>query len=274
MDRSDVAALKDVPETMLWTLHNRAGEAMRKDGVLSDPKSVEIYQAIDYDYERSFGKSEPSHALRSLVFDRAIATFLKDFPDSNIVNLGEGLETQRFRVQAPKAKWYSVDLPEAIATREKFIQPDERHQHLSLSALDRSWMDAVPKDKPTIVTAQGLFMYLPEQEIKALIEDIFQTFAPCNLVFDTIPRWLSKKTTSEKGWGKTEHYTTPPMPWGIDRSGISTALRVWLDTDVRVEDIGYPDFYREGSWGIFTLVSKIPFLRTVTPTIIRLSSNV
>lgn len=59
--------LADVPETMLWTLHNRATEAMRKDGIINDEKCIEIYQSIDYDYERSFGKGEPSHALRSLL---------------------------------------------------------------------------------------------------------------------------------------------------------------------------------------------------------------
>ncbi|MEM1069122.1 MAG: class I SAM-dependent methyltransferase, partial [Planctomycetota bacterium] len=31
--------LSGVPETMLWTLHNRATEAMRKDRILDDPKS-------------------------------------------------------------------------------------------------------------------------------------------------------------------------------------------------------------------------------------------
>ena len=48
--------LTDVPETMLWTLHNRVSEAkLGDDGWFHDPKSLEIYSKIDYDYERSFG---------------------------------------------------------------------------------------------------------------------------------------------------------------------------------------------------------------------------
>ena len=52
--------LTDAPETMLWTLHNRATEASRDDGMLRDPDAVRIYQALDYDYVRSFGRADPS----------------------------------------------------------------------------------------------------------------------------------------------------------------------------------------------------------------------
>ncbi|NVB37447.1 class I SAM-dependent methyltransferase [Pseudenhygromyxa sp. WMMC2535] len=107
--------LTDVPETMLWTLHNRATEAKRPDGVLRDPDAVRIYDAIDYDYERSFGAAEPSHALRSILFDEHVRRFLAEHPGGVIVNLGEGLETQRFRVTVPDALWFSVDVPDAAA---------------------------------------------------------------------------------------------------------------------------------------------------------------
>ena len=103
--------ITDVPETMLWTLHNRASEAMRNDGIISDPEAIRIYQAIDYDYERSFGKAEPSHAIRSLLFDMQLKSFLQQHPHGVIINLGEGLETQRFRVGGGEAHWFSTDLP-------------------------------------------------------------------------------------------------------------------------------------------------------------------
>ena len=60
--------LGGVPETMLWTLHNRAREAKRPDARLKDPDAVRIYDSIAYDYEKSFGKPEGSHPMRSVVF--------------------------------------------------------------------------------------------------------------------------------------------------------------------------------------------------------------
>ena len=47
--------LTGVPETMLWTLHNRTSEARRSDGIIDDPNCLRIYDALDY--ERSFGKA-------------------------------------------------------------------------------------------------------------------------------------------------------------------------------------------------------------------------
>ena len=151
------SSLTNVPETMLWTLHNRAVEAMREDGIIKDEKAIEIYNSIDYDYEANFGRGDSSHAIRSIVCDREIDKFLSTYPDGTIVNLGEGLETQRFRFTEEQALWLSIDVPEAIEIRERFIEPDERHLHIPLSALDRSWFDSVPKDKPVFITAQGLF---------------------------------------------------------------------------------------------------------------------
>ncbi len=37
--------LTGIPETMLWTLHNRAEEARRPDGFLHDPDCVRIYES-------------------------------------------------------------------------------------------------------------------------------------------------------------------------------------------------------------------------------------
>ena len=125
---------------MLWTLYNRAIEARRADSIIDDPKAIEICQSIDYDYPASFGSPNPAHAKRSSMFDQAIQAFAKEKKQEIvIVNLGEGLETQRFRLSNIDARWFSVDLPQAIAMRERFIAPDDTHHHLALSALDRDW---------------------------------------------------------------------------------------------------------------------------------------
>lgn len=177
-----------VPETMLWTLHNRAYEALRQGGVIRDEFAVQIYQSLDYDYREHFGPADGSHGVRSAIFDAELEQFLSRFPDGIAVNLGEGLETQRFRIKSEQALWFSIDLKEAIEIRERFIQPDAQHVHLSLSALDESWMDKIPNDHPLYITAQGLFMYFTEQEVRNLLQTIGQRFPGAWLCFDHIPQ--------------------------------------------------------------------------------------
>ncbi|NKQ40841.1 MAG: class I SAM-dependent methyltransferase [Sulfurovum sp.] len=261
--------LENVPETMLWTLHNRATEAMREDGIIEDEKCIEIFKAIDYDYVKSFGKAEPSHAVRSLDFDREIRSFLEEYPDGIIINLGEGLETQRFRFD-DEALWISVDLPESIKIREQFIESDERHLHIALSATDKSWFDKVPKDKAIFVSAQGLFMYFHEEDVRILLQDIVNTFEQGYIMFDTIPRLFSQTTTSKKGWKKTPHYTVPKMPWGINKSKIEKTFKDWLGKKVKVYDIGYSTFPRGVSGWFFSFLSSVPILRNITPSIVKI----
>lgn len=251
---------------MLWTLHNRANEAMRADAVLRDDRAIDIYQALsDYDYDGAFGPAEPSHAIRSKTFDDALRGFFAEAPQGVVVNLGEGLETQRFRVDSPGSLWLSVDLPEAIAIRERFIEPDTRHLHLGLSATDRAWFERVPSKRPLFVTAQGLFMYLPEAEVRSLLIDLAARFPGAWIGFDTIPRWLSRKTMSAKGWRRTANYTTPPMPWGINRDEIAEQLRTWVPgvRSVRHEPWRFPRGLGRWLWGP---LMRAPVLRSGTPT--------
>ncbi|GEO79877.1 class I SAM-dependent methyltransferase [Pararhodospirillum oryzae] len=232
--------LTGVPETMLWTLHNRANEAARPDGVLKDEMARRIYRSIDYDYERSFGKADPSHGVRSAVFDADLRAFLARHPDGVIVNLGEGLETQRFRVEGDRALWISVDVPEAIAIRERFITPDETHRHVPLSVLDPAWFDAVPPGRPVRLTAQGLLMYFEPDDLARLLQGMAHRFPGAWFMFDHIPRWFSNRTMRERGYRKTPHYTAPRMPWGINRDEMVPTLRGWVPDLAAIETVPFP----------------------------------
>lgn len=71
----DGSVLDGVPETMLWTLRNRAVEAERSGGYFSDPMGVQLYRAIAYRYER-FGK--PSQSRPRYSVDLPVAASLRE----------------------------------------------------------------------------------------------------------------------------------------------------------------------------------------------------
>ncbi len=89
-------------------------------------------------------------------------------------------------------------------------------------------------------------------------------------MFDTIPEWFSKKTMSKKGWAKTKSYTTPKMPWGIDRNKIESMFGNWLTKDIDIIDIGYPVFPRGVAKWLFLVFSSMPGLRDKVPTIVKI----
>lgn len=264
--------LNGVPETMLWTLHNRATESLRADGVMKEPEVERIYEAIDYDYERSFGPGQASHSIRSIMFDRYIRAFLDEHPDGVIVNLGEGLETQRFRFpNDDKALWISVDVPEAIEVRERFIKPDERHIHVGASAFDEDWYDSVPQERPVYFTAQGLLMYFEEEQVRKHFVALSKRFPGAWYAFDAIPHWLKKLSCRGSGWNLTEHYTVPPCPWALGNFEAEDVLRSWVPSLQSVVTESYDRFPRGFmNHYVFYWVSTLPGVRRMAPTVNRL----
>ena len=249
--------LTGIPETMLWTLYNRAVEAKRADRVFDDPESIRIFDSLDYDFPRSFGDPDAAHALRAKYSDDLLKDWMRRHPGGTVISLGEGLESQALRVDDGKVRWVSVDLPAAIDIRERFIAETDRRQHLRLSALDPAWMDAVESDQPVFIVAQGIFMYFAKVEVHQLISTMVERFPGMELFFDSIPPWFSKKTV--KGMNRTPHFRLPPMPWGIDLRHVETFLQTCGSAEeVRIIRYALP---RGPLRWISTAVSILPVLR-------------
>lgn len=208
--------LDGVSATTLWTLHNRASEAKRSDGVIRDPWAVALFDAIDYDYLK-FGKANQSHALRAVAFDIAAHNYLTTHPKASVVALAEGLQTSFWRLDrtgvANEITWYSIDLPPVIALRDKLLPRDERIVTLAQSALDRSWMDHVDTEHGVFVTAEGLLMYLQPDDALGLIAECAARFPGGQMMFDSVPPWFSQRTLA--GLKLSDRYVAPPMPFGI-----------------------------------------------------------
>jgi O-methyltransferase involved in polyketide biosynthesis len=260
--------LAGVSETMLWTLYNRASEAQRPDGVLTDPESIRICQAIDYDFLRHFGIPTGVLAARAAEIDRVLRRWLVHHPDGCVVSLGEGLETQARRVDNGTMRWLSVDLPDAIRLREHFLTPTDRFRHVAAGALDLAWMDAVEPSREVFIVAQGLLMYLPPDEVRQLFCAIADRFPGAQIVFDAVPRGFSWLTVI--GLRKTPHYRLPPMPWGINRDEIRSTLRRWHPRLGEIEYLNYR-LPRGPLRLLEPMMGLVPLLRNERPSLIHVT---
>lgn len=262
--------LSGIPETTLWTLHNRAAEARRPDGFLTDPECVRIYDAVEYDFARNFGKPDGSHPMRSRVIDDSLRPWLARHPGGTVVELGAGLETQFQRCDDGNVQWLCIDLPEAIAVRERFLPPSERCRYVRKSALDLSWLDEVDPSRGVFVTAQGLLMYFEEAEVQRLFVAIVERFPGVSLMFDTIPRWFSRKTL--KGFGKTGAYTAPRMPWGIGQTELEALLKRWSSRVVGVKTQAY-GYQRGPARMLVHLSDHLFFMKDLAPAIAHVTTR-
>jgi O-methyltransferase involved in polyketide biosynthesis len=259
--------LAGVPETLLWPLYNRASEARRGDGLLRDPWAVKIADAIDYPFAAHFGRPGEGHVLRALRFDEQVKQFLEERPDGTVVALADGLETQAWRVDNGRMRWLSIDLPEAIELRRRFLAETDRFRYLACSALDFRWMDEVDASRGVMITAQGLLMYLQPADVAHLLAGCAARFPGGRMLFDAIPRWASR--LMRHGIRKTKAYRLPPMPWGLNSNELET-LRSFHPNIVQVREV---DIGRGRSFFFRHLVHVwkwLPVLRHERPSFVLL----
>ncbi|RVW03109.1 class I SAM-dependent methyltransferase [Rhodococcus xishaensis] len=259
----DGTAIGGVSATMMWTLRNRAIEASRPDGTFDDPLSVQLYETIDYPYE-NFGRPDQSHALRARAFDDEVRSFLAEHPGGTVVALGEGLQTSFWRIGDPDVRWLSVDLPDVAALRKRLLPAEPNVTTLAMSALDRAWMDHVDPSRGVMVTAEGLLMYLPAGESLKLITDCVRRFPGGRLIFDSIPKWVSRKTM--KGLRLSKNYTVPSMPFHLSAAE-AAALPERIPEISSAREVSLP--FGRGLWGsrLLRKLADAPPLRNVRPTI-------
>ena len=213
-----VVELERVSETLLWTLYHRAVEARRPDAVLEDPLAVELIDAIDYPFVERFGSGEAFsqwQALRARCFDAEISHFLVDHPGGTVVALGEGLETQFWRVDDGRVRWLTVDLPEVVELRRRLLPANARLRMIGCSALDSAWFAEADVQHGVLVTAQGLLMYLSPDDARGLVGRCAAAFPGGRMVFDVVPSWLVERSRSGRLKTATG-YEPPAWSWGFD----------------------------------------------------------
>ena len=136
-----------------------------------------------------------------------------------VVALGEGLETQLWRVNNDQLRWVSVDLPPVIDLRKRLLPSSPRQELVASSVVDGAWLDEIDGKCGTLVTAQGLLMYLQPDLVHELIVACASRITEGALLFDAVPRWLSERTQREPLGGPAA-YRPPPWTWGIDAAEI------------------------------------------------------
>lgn len=184
-------------ETLFLPLYALAIESGRANPILADPGTVELVRRLDAALattgtplhrrlaaRRLPGTLVTTLALRIRRYDRYVADFLARHPDAVVVNLGCGLDDRRRRVDDGQVRWVDVDLPEVIALRRRFLPETDRMRFVAGSVLERGWLADVPAapGERVLVVAEGLFMYLPADGVRALVRDLAAAFPGAELV--------------------------------------------------------------------------------------------
>jgi O-methyltransferase involved in polyketide biosynthesis len=207
--------LSGAPETMLATLYARALDADAEHPVLGDRHATELVQRLDYDWSKTGinANNAPSVVIRSAHFDQWTRQFLGVYAEATVLHLGCGLDARALRVHRGQGvDWYDVDYPDVIALREQFYPPDGGYRLVPASVAEPDWLSVIPTDRPVLLLAEGLTMYLTEESGLGLLRRVVERFPSGELQFDVFNRFgirAQKINTVVRNAGAR-------LYWGVD----------------------------------------------------------
>lgn len=245
--------LSGVSATLLSNLARRAAAARAKRPLLDDPLAVEAVERLDCDFGNVSPRGASWHALRVATFDGAVRRFLTRSPDGTVVALGEGLETQFWRVDNGRVRWLTVDLAPVLDLRRRVLPEEPRRQSHSGSALDLGWVGDVEPGASVLVTAQGLLPYFERDQVHALIAGMAERLPGSSFVFDVVPEKmleLVRKTSGRERDQAVELWT-----WLFDRDERTAIAEI--PGVARLRDLS-PPFGFGIAPGVLSAVRRLP----------------
>lgn len=210
---TEKVTLTEEKETLLITLYAKAGESRLPDSLLHDRFAAEVVDKIDYDFSRL--KVDRNLmigvAMRAHILDGWARDFLSRHPDATVLHLGCGLDSRVFRIDPPPGvRWFDVDYPEVITLRQRLYPERAGYTLIGSSVTEPNWLDGLPADRPTLIIAEGLFMYLGPDAAPRLLERLTAHFPSGELAFDGFSRLgvrLIMRHRSVRATGASMHWT-------------------------------------------------------------------
>lgn len=261
-----------VQETLFVPLAARAAETRRRHPVVRDPRAAELVRSIDYD-EAKYGRGAGGFVavLRTAILDFWVRGFLAAHPAGTVVEIGTGLNTRFERVDNGQVHWFDLDLPDTIELRGKFFADTERRRMVAASFLDEDWLPAVARSRgPYFFVADGVLVYLPEDEVRAVLARVAERFPGALVALDTYPKRIfdrQHELAARKGMDARWAWACDD-PRSLERSGLEVMESATLTRPPRAMRGQLPARYR------YLMPLADPVLgKAMTVTLFRASSR-
>lgn len=200
--------IRNIWDTARWVAVYRARETERADAVFRDPFARRLAGESGERIAASMTFAEKNSwpfVARTWLIDQLIADEVRQGTDM-VINLGAGLDARPYRMELPPSlEWVEVDLPEILDYKEEILRNEKPVCRLGRVRLDLSNVSARRelfselggRAKRALVVAEGLLVYLTEEEVTALAEDLAAPAAFRDWIIDLaspgLLRMLAKK---------------------------------------------------------------------------------
>jgi O-methyltransferase involved in polyketide biosynthesis len=248
-------------ETLLITLHARALQSRSNDPVLKDKWAEDAIGRINYDFGKIQMRSSEalSIAMRAKQFDIWTAEYIAAHPDATILHLGCGMDSRAFRLNPPPSVcWFDVDYPDVIELRASLYPERPGYRMIGSPLADLGWLDELPRDRPAMIVAEGVTMYLTVDIVKRLLNRLTGHFPSGQIAFDAVNRIamrMARMSSSIRATGAS-------FSWGISHAHDIKRLdpKITLIRKLRTPEL---PGYAKLPWSLRALVRLVGTIPTV-----------
>lgn len=216
--------LQGVQETTLIPLIAKALDAASTQPVLNDKFSEQTLSRIDssYDWKRATGHALMQRVLvtRTRLLDVWAAEFLEQHDEATVLHVASGLDSRCLRL-APiwtgagkRIRWIDVDLPDVVEMRRRLElpEPEGDYELRPADVLSQDWLESIPNDRPTLIIAEGLVMYLKPEDGLSVFKRLAKNFEGVGgqILCDMAGYWMVAKQEGNPTMQMAEMY------WAVD----------------------------------------------------------
>ena len=162
-------------------------ESERPDALFRDPYARRLVGERAEELIRFLAKTRRSNprvmAVRTKLIDDMIVELISREGVDTVVNLAAGLDSRPYRLDLPASlHWIEVDLPEILSEKEKALAGEQPRCSVERVKLDLRELRARHRlferlnanASKALILTEGLLMYIPPDEVKALARDFHQ----------------------------------------------------------------------------------------------------
>jgi methyltransferase (TIGR00027 family) len=260
--------LRGVSETLLIPLAARALMARRDPVNFVDPLSTHFLEMLGEDASRfeTDRWNMAGASARTTILDREVRRSLQEHQQRGqsqtvVVNLGAGLCSRYWRLGSPPGvRWVDVDLPDVIELKRQLVAKCQSELGLDTGewssiptdVTQDAWLTEIGRNpnEGAVIIAEGLLMYLPEEEVKRLLDRLVATYPGGRMYLETWSPFVRRV------WGYLSsriRKTGTSVRWGLRRP---TALTEW-NRKIQVQNSWSPGDINPEQWGLLRFAPRI-----------------
>ncbi|NMO51209.1 SAM-dependent methyltransferase [Actinoplanes sp. TBRC 11911] len=207
-----------------WIAAVRARESDCPDRLFSDPFAHDLAGPLGFERmaasERATGGENQFLPVRVRWFDDVTMAAVSDGV-RQVVLLGAGMDTRAYRLELPSdLDWYELDRPEVLAGKT-IAAPPLCRRHAVGADLSANWAGSLlaagfRRDTPTLWLAEGLFFYLTEAMIVAMLREAAVLSGPGSRVAADVMSATGLDTPAMRPYRAWCERNGMPPPFGSD----------------------------------------------------------